>query len=432
VVVDEHTRGPIDLEASWTEALPPNPIRLVHRSTSFSWERHCLYASTSTASCDTRGTWSSACPRATLVSTGQPCVLVEPRSTSASVSDCHYQCTGAAGDATFQLPAKVRFERVTCAPARDEAESPYVEQVLEKWEDDVAFSFQRLASFVPPGDRGIELRFDSVDQWQPLGGDELYGIEVRGPSGATHVARLPGANRDRPVFVPAPGVRCGDRVTVHVLGARQYRLASPEIVDGTVTLMAPPEYEVLTRLGFSVGSGARVLTDAEFRRGLYAAFGLYLSFHGSAIPLLRSLAMRQLFVELETDVHLFQNNLSPVSADQSKDLDRWAWHRRHLFAISWLWAHDFWRLGVTAGGGFTTPLDPQDRWKFGDWDGITTLGLVLRWRIRGRANSWFEGAFRTIFDTAHYSYRTDGSSDPVNSRAAFPRAFLELRMRFGQ
>jgi len=223
---------PIVLEATWSGALPPTPLRLAHRRFEFVWRRSCLAGEWPASEPGARdASWNVMCPRATVEGVSG-CTVVDQADNK---SICKYRCEVADSVPAVLLPASVQFDRMRTQGGQV--------QILYSWHDTVSYSGQELQSFVLPPDRTVTLEFADPRSWQDRSGDTLDEIQVAAPDGSlSHVDLTSQGSRELLpswISISTPNITCSSRLRVAVLGASTYGEQSLAVAGGRIVLGHP-------------------------------------------------------------------------------------------------------------------------------------------------------------------------------------------------
>jgi hypothetical protein len=301
------------LEARWTEALPPVPLKLGVRSLQFDWKRPigCLADRWDEATPADDRTWSRSCPRATL-SDSIVCEVISTEPRGEARSACKYRCEIEDKFDAPMFPIQVRFDRIRewnpGSRLRGKGTGRRTE-IIYSWNDQLAFSGQTLISTVAPIDRRVMLKFDNRFEWKDSWGDQMDAIRVISGRSSDQFD-LTGWGSDDPlpewISLATPGRTCSDRVRVAVFGTRRYDEKTLEASSGRIVLERS-RFRPWFR-GYVVGGGGAIYEniprpDLPDRRGIHPTLELGFGGQIDPEPLLRLAG--SLSIDVEVSARLF-------------------------------------------------------------------------------------------------------------------------------
>jgi hypothetical protein len=249
-------------EASWSEPLPPRPLRLRTRMVELEWTRHCLTGSIpdiplrlrmTTPAAESETTWTDRCPRAELTVAGARCTV------EVSEEDrCRYRCEAPKDEMpTFSLPTPIRFTREGDQTITSNNQQ-HVEHVsVLAWNDTLTYAGQRLDSFVPAAERGIIVEYSDPAAWIGTARRPLERLEITRAGATGHTISLSSSKRPNWELVAAPNASCSDAFDGSVRGWR-YFLTRPIVRDqtGNLEVQDPDAFAArLHDLSFVFGGG---------------------------------------------------------------------------------------------------------------------------------------------------------------------------------
>jgi hypothetical protein len=444
--------GASSFETSWTEPLPPKPLRLAVRSLELGWRRDCM--SGSWPSSDTfppqplQTEWSAECPRASIAAAGVTCELLPPGvrvagalpdglSTPSERLDldvCRYRCQVPAGIAPFQLPTPIQLDRLR---VHDGPSGSHVETVYS-WNDTLHYTGEELRSFVTLADRRVMVEIDP-EAWAEQHGEPLEEINLLWPSGARGIIDLTRNKKwSRWRAMPAPGITCTDQVHVTVAGARAYESRNFPVEGGRIVLPAPSEFlcpigRCLAPLHLWAWAGVGLLSPVNERAPELSLSSLSVRPHsygslGSTLEIYKSLWLPS-SVELDVSGDLGQTSFGTLQQQQVTHSFEDVWYSRmNVMARYVWWRHPDRHFSLAAGAAVGFPFGSTNGNKIGTtWS--STLELGARFRLLHRNDQWFEAAGGVRWGEEHPFFEDLAHGGDPSERALL-QLYLAGRFRF--
>lgn len=384
------TSGASIFETSWTEPLPPKPLRLAVRSLELAWRRDCMAGSWPSSDLppppSARLEWNAQCPRVTLAAAGVACEL-EPAPT-AEPEVCNYRCAVPDTIAPVQLPTPIQLDRLR---VHDGATGARADTVYA-WTDTLHYAGEELRSFVPPPERRVVVDLDP-GAWVDRHGDTLEEIRILWPTGKTSLIDAPHREWSRWRAMPAPGISCTDEVRIAAFGARAYEWRSFAVAGGRIALPPPsaflcPTDHCLAPLhlwiwgGMGISAAQDSTVDSPSSPHLYGALGTTLEAYEDVL-----LTPSTLELDVSADLGQRTFRVQPPAAAMHDD-----WYPQlNLLGRYVLWHHPVRHYAVATGITVGFPLFGDDHGRLA----ITlayTFELGARFRLLHQSSEWFEVA----------------------------------------
>jgi hypothetical protein len=379
VALDPKVKADARYIAEWTEPAPPISLPLRATELQFRWHVPCEFpVQTET------GKAVDICPRVRLTqsgltSPGDPVAAPDRKS-----KECVYHV--ATENRAFDLPEEVAFS----APD------------LPEWRDHLFRADQTLSSYLPADDRQFLVHMP----WSSLaerGGDEIRSVEVVGPTGA-HLVLPPAAK----AHLTLPFAACGDSLSYHLDGDREFHWGAVPIDRGSLTLPSPGKTASLASLGLSLGGGFLYSPG----KGNWHPFAdgelgvLVRPRRWDSTGFLKWLSLND--YELALTFLMTTEPYKPVhTADDSSDteLSSVAYTRIFMTAYMLLPVASVVYVGPGLGGGISYPFFlSRDQDRVGGVRGVLTPALRVRYNISERIALTTTGRF--ITPDKFYSYQS--------------------------
>ena len=424
------------LEAEWSEAVPPSPLRLGAREFEFSWQPNCLSSSwPATETVDAKH-WSSVCPRATLPEAGATCELLPPIDplrgqlpdgaffANELDTTCRYRCTVPDGVNSVQLPATIRFDRVRSRDGGDSAETAY------SWSDILHYLGEQLTSFTPPSEHRMFIEFLDPLGWRDDKGNSLDEVRIVLPNGVVENIDLTGtSDAGGPphwIAMPAPSTSCHDRIRVAIFGARLYDERTRSIEGGRVTL--DPPYTYASPYHLFVTSGVGVLN--EHYPGVWDRFATSLLF-GGGFEIYRRTRPSAVELELIGDLTQISIAVREQSSNAIASFPEIPFVRLSARANYEWWIEPKTRVGLGIGGALGFPLFNRDNATIGGLVPSFTFEGNVRRRLRGNG-VWGELGLGLRLREEHEIYAPDQLTVPIEKLHVWePYLGVRIRIRLG-
>jgi len=400
-------------EASWSDALPPRPLRLAVRSLEFSWHRDCLSGTWPEKAPEGQQEWSASCPRASIAEAGEACRLI-----SVHADICHYRCTAARGTAPFSLPVGVQFDRVRTSTANEG------EEVVYSWHDTIHVAGEHLRSFAAPADRRLFLELTPPELWVDRAGDAYDEVRMVFPSGTAQNVELTRTRTGErlPWYeISAPNTACTDRVRIAIFGSHVYNERTYSARGGRIVLSDPTENRSRINLWVTGGLGV-VEQRLPAPKGDFELAGL-LGGHFEQYAWLGAF-------EFGTIAQITQTGAVRASASgTATTIDEIPFVRADLRAGYEFWVMPNLHLGGSAGVGIGAPVFNDDQAKVGFGRPSLIVEANARIRLARHLGRWSEIAAGIRLGEAH---RVVPESDVVSpTRLIRPAQFyFTLRLWF--